>query len=398
MLLHALLLVTSLASPRGHDAVSAALSSLEAVLTPLVMEQEESTISEQHTVQSYPRDQEDTAEYAQLFEDAEPSDEPGVWPAATGAGWSVATDAERDSFDEKLLAALNKVRTKPKEAAKLLDEWKFDPCPGDPKKSCVTGPGFTNPTIAQEGIKAVTEAKAFLKKQTAVGALKTNRAASSACKHHIEDLGPCDKTGHDSSDGTGFADRLCAWVPWKSCAENLMFAQVPKTDVGAMRVIMSLIVDDGVPSRGHRTNTFKNDVTHVGIANGGHFTYGGFQCFDFLTPGVNSRCDDKEEPTITCEKATEAPPPAIDMTNQCEPPPALSHPSSAWGSVGIAHPFVPPCAPQRHARAMGRGASGRTTFKRLRNHGPIQSALGVRTIPPARLSHMASAGVPPTHA
>jgi len=95
-----------------------------------------------------------------------------------------------------------------------------------------------------------------------------------------------------------------------------MFAQVPKTDVGAMRVIMSLIVDDGVPSRGHRTNTFKNDVTHVGIANGGHFTYGGFQCFDFLTPGVNSRCDDKEEPTITCEKATEAPPPAIDMTNQ----------------------------------------------------------------------------------
>jgi uncharacterized protein YkwD len=35
-------------------------------------------------------------------------------------------------------------------------------------------------------------------------------------------------------------------------------------------VILQLIVDDGVPSRGHRTNCFKPDFALVGICSAPH--------------------------------------------------------------------------------------------------------------------------------
>jgi uncharacterized protein YkwD len=38
-------------------------------------------------------------------------------------------------------------------------------------------------------------------------------------------------------------------------------------------VIMALIIDDGVASRGHRTNIFSNDFAYTGIATGSHPTY-----------------------------------------------------------------------------------------------------------------------------
>ena len=38
-------------------------------------------------------------------------------------------------------------------------------------------------------------------------------------------------------------------------------------------VIMSLIIDDGVANRGHRTNIFKTDFAYCGIATGSHPTY-----------------------------------------------------------------------------------------------------------------------------
>ncbi len=36
---------------------------------------------------------------------------------------------------------------------------------------------------------------------------------------------------------------------------------------------MQLLIDDGVPSRGHRTNIFKNDFKIIGAWGGSHTKY-----------------------------------------------------------------------------------------------------------------------------
>ena len=56
-------------------------------------------------------------------------------------------------------------------------------------------------------------------------------------------------------------------------------------------MILQLIVDDGVPSRGHRTNCFKTDFKLVGIASGPHNQYKTTCVFDFaeeFTPNGNA--------------------------------------------------------------------------------------------------------------
>ena len=44
---------------------------------------------------------------------------------------------------------------------------------------------------------------------------------------------------------------------------------------------MALIVDDGVASRGHRENTFKEDFFFCGVGSAPHKEYGTSYVFDF---------------------------------------------------------------------------------------------------------------------
>jgi uncharacterized protein YkwD len=56
-------------------------------------------------------------------------------------------------------------------------------------------------------------------------------------------------------------------------------------DYGAtgLQVVIDLIVDDGVPSRGHRRNVLDPAFRAVGIAVGPHRTYGTMCVIDFTS-------------------------------------------------------------------------------------------------------------------
>ena len=72
------------------------------------------------------------------------------------------------------------------------------------------------------------------------------------------------------------------WI--SSIGENIDYG----TKTGAEDVVISLVVDDGVPSRGHRTNIFNPQFTHLGAWTGGHGLYGSMTTIDYCGASIRS--------------------------------------------------------------------------------------------------------------
>ena len=131
--------------------------------------------------------------------------------------------------------------------------------------------------LTQEGVKPVEEAIEFLKKAPAVPALKLSAGMSRAARDHVLDLGPEGKIGHFGTDGSSPGERLQRYgkpVGW--VAENIGFG-----DAGGRNMVMILLVDDGVPDRGHRKKMLSGQYKQVGIACGEHKVYRHMCVIDF---------------------------------------------------------------------------------------------------------------------
>jgi uncharacterized protein YkwD len=137
------------------------------------------------------------------------------------------------------------------------------------------------PIKTHEGPRAFDLVIEFLKKQRPVAALTHDDRLSQAAKDHLEDHGLTGTVSHESTNGKVVAERLEKYCEWDSCCgENI--------DVGSTRaedVIVSLLVDDGVKSRGHRENLFNDSFRAVGIACGPHKAFGIMTVIDY-TGGV----------------------------------------------------------------------------------------------------------------
>ena len=74
--------------------------------------------------------------------------------------------------------------------------------------------------------------------------------------------------GHVSSDGSSLTDRLerrCGEITSGAWAENIGSDFDVEGRNHALKTVLGLIIDDGVPSRGHRKNIFSNEYKYIGI-------------------------------------------------------------------------------------------------------------------------------------
>ncbi len=137
--------------------------------------------------------------------------------------------------------------------------------------------------VTQEGPKAVEEAMAFLRKAPRLAPLDNKSVLDKAALLHVLDLGPRGGTGHEGSDGSSPGDRMKRFAKLeKASAENLVFG-----DNDPRGVVLQLLIDDGVPGRGHRHNMFNRKFKVVGVACGPHKVYGRMCVMDFAG-GVRS--------------------------------------------------------------------------------------------------------------
>jgi hypothetical protein len=124
--------------------------------------------------------------------------------------------------------------------------------------------------------RAVDEAVRFLRKARPLQPLALSpgisHAAADHCAEQIDG-----QLGHDGSDRSSPGDRISRYGSWSATwGENISYAQ--KTARG---VVLSLIIDDGVRSRGHRKNIFNPKFNVAGAAFGPHARYRTVCTIDF---------------------------------------------------------------------------------------------------------------------
>jgi len=165
------------------------------------------------------------------------------------------SDLEREVVEE-----LNLARTHPDEYADYLVEY----------SKLFVGKELREPgeitIMTEEGRSAVTEAIRFLKKQKSVPSLTASKGMSRAAADMVRMQETTNQIGHVGRDGSKFSDRISRYGSWGgSCGENIDYGNNT-----ARKIVMSLIIDDGVSNRGHRKSIFNQEFRRVGVACGRH--------------------------------------------------------------------------------------------------------------------------------
>lgn len=172
---------------------------------------------------------------------------------AFALAWSPAAFAL--SLDDAVLAELNYARAHPADYAREMRRE-----PG----------GYANDDRA-----AFAEAVDFLEQQPALAPLKDDRRIATAAREHAQSQSASGAVGHGAPGGLG--RRLRENGVWAGLsAENIAYGSRTATDV-----VRQLIVDSGVPNRGHRKNIFSGGYQLAGVACGPHPTYDVVCVIDF---------------------------------------------------------------------------------------------------------------------
>jgi uncharacterized protein YkwD len=146
-------------------------------------------------------------------------------------------------------------------------------------------PGSTTRIQTSEGGKAVDEAIRFLSRSKPLPPLAWSDGLAAAATELAEEQGGTGATGHTGRQSHGVRERIERHGKW----ERLIGENIGYGPEGARNMVMQLIIDDGVPDRGHRVNTFSRDFTAAGIACGPHSRFGSMCVIDFAGGFRDSR-------------------------------------------------------------------------------------------------------------
>ncbi len=191
---------------------------------------------------------------------------------------------EKEIFDFQ-----NFARTNPKGVAKIIK----DKLPYY-KGKYLAMPGKIRIRL-QEGKSAALEAIEFLNNIKPVSALKPSKGMSLAAKLHVRNEGPRGKIGHSGYNGSSTADRISKYGQWLHTAgENLAYGQK-----SAENIVISLIIDDGVSSRGHRDNIYNEDFKVTGVGFGMHKGYGTMTCLTYAGGYIDKLAGNNNDKSVT---------------------------------------------------------------------------------------------------
>ncbi len=167
------------------------------------------------------------------------------------------------AFERAVVQEMSDARVQPKAYAKHLRELRpyFE-------GTLWKRPGRV-PLRTEEGVAALDEAIAFLESARPMGPLRFNDGLALAARRHAEDIGPKGGIEHTGSDGSSLSVRLNRLGRW----QGLIAENISAGEDDARQVVIQLLIDDGVASRGHRKNLFNPDLHQAGAGTAPHREY-----------------------------------------------------------------------------------------------------------------------------
>ena len=193
-----------------------------------------------------------------------------AWPAEL----NTAKDAAYlNELVQNVILELNKVRSNPRRyAEEYMEELR-----ADYKGKLFYVPGQEIPVRTDEGIRPLDECIRVLKKTDPRPLLQPSKGLAKAAGELMEDQQKHGGTGHISRKGANPQKRIEKYGTWDICSsEDIAYGSFE-----ARQIVISLLIDDGVPNRGHRKNIL-NPCTHfAGVSKGSHPTYRAMCVIDY---------------------------------------------------------------------------------------------------------------------
>lgn len=200
--------------------------------------------------------------------------------AALGAGGiflsANAATAQDRRIEDEVLAEINFARQNPRDYADELREYRsfFE-------GRLVFLPGEETGMITNEGTRAVDDAIAFLGRQSPLPPLDHGALLAHAAVDHVAAQGSTGGLGHSSAAGNSPGERVRRRGGDIYVGEGISYGYS-----NAREVVRQLIVDDGVPGRGHRALLFNASFRYAGVGCGDHRRYR-FMCVVDMSATAN---------------------------------------------------------------------------------------------------------------
>ena len=155
--------------------------------------------------------------------------------------------------------------------------------------------------LTEEGWPAVEDAIKFLQAVKPLPPLSFSQGLYLAAQSHVKDQSSTGGLGHKGSDNTMIEERVKPFGSWQGgIGENIAYG-----DDSARERILAWLIDDGVPSRGHRRRLLSTDYNVAGISCGSHPEFSAMCVLD-LAGGFIDSASANTNNTVKSTTATKA--------------------------------------------------------------------------------------------
>ena len=155
------------------------------------------------------------------------------------------------TVEKDVILEMNKARSNPALYAELYIT---------PRTKKFDGKIYNDSIVTNEGITVVNECISYMKKSKPLSILNPEKGLSLAAQQHSSTQGETNQTGHTGVDGSDPFSRIKKYGTFKTAGENIDYGAKSGRDI-----VVQLLIDDGVSSRGHRKNIMNKDFSSTGV-------------------------------------------------------------------------------------------------------------------------------------